>query len=241
LIKNIPAIILAGGKGTRLMEKTTLIPKPMVKIGKKPILWHIVKIFEKSKISNFIIATGYKSSLIDKYIKEEKYFKKLKIKAFFTGKNAMTGSRIFKIRDYLKNDTFLVAYGDGLAKLNMQKLIKFHFNHKKLATMTIVRPPARWGFVKMKKNKIYDFQEKNQLDEGWINGGFFVFNKKIFKYFKKKENLILEKDVLPKIAKDGQLIAYKHKSFWQCMDTLRDNIMLNKLWKNKKNKKVPWI
>ena len=236
MIKNIPAVILAGGKGTRLLEKTILLPKPLVKIGKKPILWHIIKILERSKISNFIVATGYKGSLIDSYVKKEKHFKKLNVKAFFTGKNTMTGSRIFKIKDNLINEIFVVTYGDGVAKINMQKVIKFHLKHKKMATMTIVRPPARWGFVKMKQDKIYSFKEKNQLDEGWINGGFFVFNKKIFKYFRNKDNLILEKDVLPRVAKNGQLIAYKHKSFWQCMDTLRDNVMLNKLWKNR----APW-
>jgi len=235
--KKIEVIILAGGKGTRLAEKTSLTPKPLVKVGNKPVLWHIIQILQASNINNFLIATGYKSKLISEYVNKETDFKKVNIKTHFTGKNSMTGFRILKLKDKIKNENFIVTYGDGVANLDFKKVINHHFKQKKLATMVIVRPPARWGFVKIRNDLIYNFEEKNQLNEGWINGGFFILNKKIFKYFRNKENLVFEKDVLPKLAKDGELVAYKHKSFWQCMDTLKDNIMLNKLWK--KNK-APW-
>jgi glucose-1-phosphate cytidylyltransferase len=147
----------------------------------------------------------------------------------------MTGGRILLLKKFIKkNETFMVTYGDGVSSINIKKLIKFHKKNKKLATMTIVRPPARWGHVSLKGDIVSSFEEKNQLSEGWINGGFFVFNYQVFKFFKKGERTILEEDVLPYLAKKNQLIAYKHKSFWQCMDTLRDKIILNKIWyKNK--------
>ena len=153
----------------------------------------------------------------------------------------MTGGRIYRLRKYLNEEKFMVTYGDGLANIDLDKLSKFHDKSKKIATMTAVRPAARWGHVTLKKNLITKFEEKNQLNEGWINGGFFVFDKKFFKYFKNfknKDSTILEKDILPKISQKKKLVAYKHLGFWKCVDTLRDKIYLNNLIKNKK---MPWM
>ena len=154
---------------------------------------------------------------------------------------SMTGGRIYRLKKYINENQFMVTYGDGLANINIRKLLKFHNKNKKIATISVVRPPARWGHVTMKKNLISKFEEKNQLNEGWINGGFFVFEKKVFNYFNKfksKDNVILEKDILPIISKNRNLIAYKHLGFWQCMDTLREKKYLIEM--NKKNK-APWM
>lgn len=234
--KNIPVIILAGGKGSRIIEKTKKIPKPLIKIGNKPILWHILKIYHSAKFSNFYIATGYKSEMIKNYFKKEKSLKNMNVFPCYTGLNSMTGDRIYKIIKNINSEIFCMTYGDGVANLDINKVLQFHLKHKKNATMTIVRPPARWGHVKSNKNQIISFEEKNQINEGWINGGFFILNKKIMKLFKKGSHTIFEKDVLPVLAKQGELMAYKHKGFWQCMDTLRDNLFLNNLWK----KNPPW-
>ena len=165
----------------------------------------------------------------------------MSIRIINTGNKSMTGGRIYRLKKYLKEKQFMLTYGDGLANINIIKLLKFHNKYKKIATISVVRPPARWGHVTIKKNFISKFDEKNQLNEGWINGGFFVFEKEIFNYFKKfklKDKVILEKDILPKISKEKKLIAYKHVGFWKCMDTLRDKIYLIDLIK--KNK-FPWM
>lgn len=228
-------IILCGGLGTRILEETKKIPKPMVLIGSKPILWHIIRIYLKFKFKDFFLAIGYRGKYIKNYFLKNTFEKSVNIHCVNTKKKTMTGGRILLLKKFIKKDeTFMVTYGDGVSNINIKKLIKFHRKNKKLATMTIVRPPARWGHVSLKRNIVSSFEEKNQLSEGWINGGFFVFNYEVFKFFKKGERTILEQDVLPYLAKKKQLIAYKHKSFWQCMDTLRDKIILNKIWyKNK--------
>lgn len=228
-------VILCGGKGTRLSEETKKIPKPMVKIGKMPILEHIINIYIKFGVKDFIFALGYKKEFIKKYFSQKK-FKNLNIKFVDTGLNTLTGKRLKKLEKFLKDEKdFFLTYGDGLTDLNIKKLIKFHFKHKKVATVTAVRPPARFGELLINKNKVRKFYEKNQIRSGWINGGFFIFNKDIFNYLSQKD-CMLEKEPMTKLVKYQQLLAYKHYSFWQCMDTLRDKELLNKIWKNDKKK-----
>ena len=233
-------IILAGGLGTRLGEETKKKPKPMINIGKDPIILHIINIYKNFNHNEFLIAGGYKINLIKQYFKKKK-IKNLKIQVINTGNKSMTGGRVYRLKKYIKENQFMLTYGDGLANINIKKLLYFHNRSKKTATITIVRPPARWGHVTLKKNLIIKFKEKDQLNEGWINGGFFVFNKEIFKFFKKfkfKDNIILEKDILPLISKKNKLVAFKHLGFWKCMDTLRDKMYLINLIK--KNK-LPWM
>tara|TARA_Y100000816_G_scaffold247006_1_gene195560 strand:+ start:3334 stop:4017 length:684 start_codon:yes stop_codon:yes gene_type:complete len=224
-------VILAGGLGTRLSEYTRTIPKPMVPINKVPILIHIINHYRKYKFNNFYIAVGYKSNVIKNYFKKKK-IKNCKINIVDTGLNTMTGGRLKRLSRYLKKDTFLMTYGDGLSNVNLKNLIKFHKKKKKLMTLTAVRPPARFGAIKIANNKVKYFKEKSSLDEGWINGGFFVIEPEIFKYIK-NDKTYLERKPLEKLAKSGKLTAFKHYGFWQCMDTLRDKVILeNKLKKN---------
>ena len=224
-------VILAGGLGTRLSEYTRTIPKPMVPINKVPILIHIINHYRKYKFNNFYIAVGYKSNVIKNYFKKKK-IKNCKINIVDTGLNTMTGGRLKRLSSYLKKDTFLMTYGDGLSNVNLKSLIKFHKKKKKLMTLTAVRPPARFGAIKIINNKVKYFKEKSSLDEGWINGGFFVIEPEIFKYIK-NDKTYLEHKPLEKLAKSGKLTAFKHYGFWQCMDTLRDKVILeNKLKKN---------
>ena len=226
-------IILCGGIGSRLAEDTKLIPKPMVKIGNLPILLHIIKIYKHYGFNEFILATGYKSSIIENYFKNKK-----NIKCVYTGKNTLTGGRLLKLKKFFRNgENFMLTYGDGLTNQNIKKLVNFHIKHKKIATMTTVKPPARFGEVFLKGSRITKFEEKSQLNENWINGGFFVFNYEIFKFIK-EDQIMLERQPLTKLTKINQLRAFRHTGFWQCMDTTRDkNILLSLL----KNKKAPWI
>ena len=233
-------IILAGGLGTRLGEETKKKPKPMINIGKDPIILHIINIYKNFNHNEFLIAGGYKINLIKQYFKKKK-IKNLKIQVINTGNKSMTGGRVYGLKKYIKENQFMLTYGDGLANINIKKLLYFHNRSKKTATITIVRPPARWGHVTLKKNLITKFKEKDQLNEGWINGGFFVFEKKIFKFFKKfknKDNIILEKDILPALSKKKELVAFRHLNFWKCMDTLRDKFYLTNLIKKKQ---LPWM
>ena len=233
-------VILAGGLGTRLSEETKKKPKPMINIGNDPILLHIIRIYSKFNFTKFIIAGGYKIEIIKEFFKKKK-IKNLDIEVINTGNRSMTGGRIYRLKKYLENERFMLTYGDGLANIDLNKLIKFHSDSKKIATLTVVRPPARWGHVTIKNKLITKFEEKNQLNEGWINGGFFVFEKNFFDLFKKyknKDSLVLENDILPKLSKKKQLSAYQHLGFWKCMDTLRDKIYLSKMFKNKK---APWM
>jgi len=232
-------VILAGGKGTRLAEETSIKPKPMVMIGKQPIIGHIIEIYRKYGFNDFYIAAGYKYEIIKKYFRK-KVNKNINVNVINTGKETQTGGRLYKLKKFLKKEQFMLTYGDGLANINIKKLIKFHNKNKKMVTMTVVRPPARWGYVKILGNKIESFEEKNVKNEGWINGGFMVFEPKIFDSFNYTNKTNLENDILSNVAKKKQLSAFKHGKFWQCMDTLRDKITLNNLnkknppWKNKK-------
>jgi len=219
-------VILAGGRGTRISELSKDIPKPMIKVLGKPILFRIIMHYYKFGIREFLIAAGYKKEILENYFKRKK-LSKIKIKVVNTGLKTMTGGRIKRLKKYLGNETFLLTYGDGLSNVNVKKLINFHKKNNKIATLTAVRPPARFGAIKIKGSKIKYFKEKSKLDEGWINGGFFVFESKIFNYLK-SDKTYLEREPLQKISKKGELHAYKHNGFWQCMDTLRDKEILEK-------------
>tara|TARA_B110000971_G_C19946636_1_gene471369 strand:- start:211 stop:912 length:702 start_codon:yes stop_codon:yes gene_type:complete len=229
-------VILCGGLGSRLSEETKKKPKPMVKIGKDPILLHIMRIYLKYGFKSFVLALGYKKNNIIKYFKKNR-LKDVEIQFIDTGKNSLTANRLLKLRNILKKEeNFFLTYGDGLSNVNINKLLKLHLSKKKVATVTAVRPPARFGELKIgNSGLVKKFEEKNQVNEGWINGGFFIFNKKIFDYLPKSQ-CMLEREPMNKLVSDKQLISYKHHGFWQCMDTLRDKELLNKAWKQKKNK-----
>lgn len=219
-------IILAGGKGSRLLEYTKKVPKPMVPIKKKPILIHIMSHYAKYGFKDFIIATGFKHEFIKKYF--QKRIKDWNIKIINTGINSMTGGRLKRLKKILNNEKFFLTYGDGVSSVNLKKLLKFHNSSKCKATLTAVRPPARFGAIKIiKNNKVSVFREKSSLDTGWINGGFFVFEPDIFKYLK-SDKTVLEQEPLTKLGKNGSLKAFKHYGFWQCMDTIRDKEILEK-------------
>ena len=224
-------VILAGGLGTRLSEYTKLIPKPMVRVGGKPIIYRIINLYKKYGYKEFYIALGYKGSIIKKFF--NKRFKGIKVNLINTGKNTMTGGRLKRLKNYFNSETFLMTYGDGLSDVNINKLVNFHKKNKSLATITAVRPPARFGSIKIKKNDVYYFKEKSSVDEGWINGGFFVFEPEIFKYIK-NDSTYLEREPFEKLAKKKKIKAYKHQGFWQCMDTKRDKILLDKIIKEKR-------
>ena len=249
-------VILAGGFGTRLSEYTTRIPKPMIEIGDKPILMHIINLYKSFNHNNFIIATGYKSEMINDYFqvllrsKDQEYdfnsgtSKQLSntkdnliIKTVFSGIDSMTGGRLLSIKKYINEDNFMLTYGDGLSNINIDKLVEFHKSHGKIATISSVRPNARFGALNLDGERVTAFKEKKQLNEGWINGGFFVFKKKIFDYIDNKLT-ILEKEPLEELAINNELMAYKHNGFWQCMDTKRDKDYLQELWDSGN---PPWI
>ena len=219
-------VILAGGMGTRMSELTKTIPKPMVKIKKKPILIHIMEHYSSMGFDEFFIALGYKGHVIKKFFKKKNF--NWKVHLIDTGKNTMTGGRIKRLKKYLKNERFFLTYGDGISNINIKKLLKFHKKHKKSVTLTAVRPPARFGSIKLKYNKVKIFKEKSKLDEGWINGGFFVFEPDIFKYIK-NDQTYLEREPLEIFSKKKQLMAFKHHGFWQCMDTKRDKKLIEKI------------
>ena len=220
-------VILCGGYGTRLSEETTIKPKPMVKIGNKPILEHIMSIYEYYGYNQFILALGYKSEYIKKYYKNKS---KKNINLIYTGKDTKTGGRLLRLKNYLKNEkTFMLTYGDGVSNINIKKAIQFHNNHGKIATITAVRPPVRFGELKINRNKVKSFKEKPQVGQGWVNGGFFIFNNEVLNFIKDDQTM-LEREPLEKLTMAGQLMAFEHKGFWKCMDTMRDKILLNKLW-----------
>ncbi len=250
------AIILAGGLGTRISEETYLKPKPMITIGDYPILWHIMKIYGKYNINEFIICCGYKGYLIKEYFANyvlhnnnlsidignnkitvhSENFEKWTITLIDTGELTMTGGRIKRIQDYIKEDRFCLTYGDGLSDINISELIKFHIDNGKLCTITAYQPTGRFGALDIDKNIVKGFIEKPKGDGGWINGGFFVVETKAIEYIENDKTL-WEKEPLTNLASDNQLAAFKHYGFWQCMDTIRDRNYLEKLWADKN---CPW-
>lgn len=223
-------VILAGGYGSRLSELTKIVPKPMVKITGKPIIQRIIDYYISYGHYEFYIALGYKGEVLKKYFSKKKFSKKIKINLIKTGKKTMTGGRLKRLSPYLK-ETFLMTYGDGLSNVNLDKLLSFHKKNKKTVTLTAVRPPARFGAIKIRGYYVNCFKEKNNLDEGWINGGFFVIEPRFLKYLT-NDNTYLEREPFEKLTRNRELLAYKHKGFWQCMDTLRDKeILVKKLKK----------
>jgi len=227
-------VILAGGKGTRLAEFTSSMPKPMVPVGSKPILDHIIKYYMKFGFNDFIIASGYKHSVINNYFKNTKI--SAKINVINTGVETLTGLRLKKLENKLKQ-TFMLTYGDGLSNINLKKLLNFHKKSKKKITLTAVHPPARFGELTISGGAVTKFEEKPQLQKGWINGGFFVVEPEFLKFIDNK-NVMLERSPLTKAVKTKNLAAYQHEGFWFCMDTLRDKKVLDALIRNKKS---PWL
>ncbi len=241
--------ILAGGVGSRLAEETEIKPKPMVEVGGKPILWHIMMLYAFYGFKDFVIALGYKGEQIKKYmvdyaalngnLKVNLRTGKIDMQSGFrpdwnvelvdTGIATLTGGRIKRLQPYLGNETFMLTWGDGISDVNLRELLAFHRSHGKLATLTAVRPPARFGHLTFEGDRVASFEEKPQTAEGWINGAFFVLEPGIFDYIE-GDNTQWEKEPMERLAADGQLMAYKHTSFWQCMDTLRDKKLLEELW-----------
>ena len=226
-------VLLAGGFGTRLSEYTKTIPKPMVKIGGKPMLLHIMKLYAKYGFKDFYIALGYKGKVIKKFF--NKKFSNWNIHLIETGRSTMTGGRLKRLKKHIGNETFMMTYGDGLSNVNLKKLLRFHKKSKKLVTLTAVRPPARFGVLKVKGKYVQYFKEKSKLDEGWINGGFFVMEPEFLNLIK-NDNTYLEREPLEEVTKKKQLIAFKHEGFWQCMDTKRDKDKLQEIIKKRKIK-----
>jgi glucose-1-phosphate cytidylyltransferase len=232
---NTKVLILAGGLGTRFAEETNKLPKPMIKIGGLPILLHIINIYKKYNLKNFIILGGYKVKYIKNYFKKKK-IKNLNIEVLDTGIYSNTAGRLYKLKKILRNETFfLMTYGDGVANINIKKLINFHIKHKPQITMTAVKPLARFGIAKIKKLVVEDFYEKPKGDNNWVNGGFFVVDPIVLKLIKNSKS-IWEKDIMPKIVKRKKLFAFKHTDFWYSMDTLRDKRFLTNLIKKSKAK-----
>ena len=249
-------VILCGGLGTRLSEETQLRPKPMVEIGGNPILWNIMKSYEKFGFNEFILALGYKGYFIKDYFlnynirnsdieidiktgaikHNNQKHENWKISLIDTGKNTMTGGRLLRLKDRLK-ETFFLTYGDGVCDVDLKKLLEFHKSHGKIATVTSVRPPARFGGMKIEHNCVLEFKEKPQIGEGSINGGYFVFEPEFFEYLE-NDNSILEKSPLENLASNNQLMAFQHNGFWHCMDTIRDRDSLNELIQNGY---TPWL
>jgi glucose-1-phosphate cytidylyltransferase len=252
----VKVAILAGGMGTRLAEETDSKPKPMVEIGGRPILWHIMMTYHHYGFSDFVIALGYKGELIKKYMVDycslnsdlTVCFRSGEVRnhgngvpdwtveMVDTGVTTNTGGRIKRLAPHLNNQTFMLTWGDGVANINICDLLTFHRRHGKLATVTAVRPPARFGHLVMETERVVEFSEKPQTSEGWINGAFFVLNPGVFDYIDDDETQ-WEKEPLERLAADGQLMAYRHNSFWQCMDTLRDKRLLESLWQEGR---APW-
>ncbi len=243
--RKMKVVILAGGLGTRLAEETEIKPKPMVEIGGYPILWHIMKIYAHYGFNEFYVALGYKGEVIKRFFYDyqslsgnlsinfadgridvrDRDCEDWNVHLIDTGQNSMTGGRVKRLEEFLRGETFMVTYGDGVSDVDVAELVKFHKSHGKLATVTAVHPPARYGELLIKEDLTTEFSEKPQTHEGWINGGFLVFEPQILDYLKDDES-ILELEALERLATENQLVAYKHGGFWQCMDTLRDKRQL---------------
>jgi glucose-1-phosphate cytidylyltransferase len=248
--------ILAGGVGSRLSEETEVKPKPMVEIGGKPILWHIMMHYSCYGFKDFVIALGYKGEVIKRYMVDycslnsnltvetrdgtikvhDSTAQDWVVDLIDTGIQTMTGGRIKRLAPYIGNETFMLTWGDGVSTVDLSKLLAFHRSHGKLATLTAVRPPARYGHLDFDGDRIAEFNEKPQIGEGWINGAFFVLEPEVFNYIENDQTQ-WEKEPLERLAAEGQLMAYRHDGFWQCMDTLREKHILNILWESGK---APW-
>ena len=228
-------VILAGGFGTRLSEYTDSIPKPMVPIGNKPIIEHIMNIYANYGHKEFYIALGYKGEVIKDYFKNFK--KDWKINLIETGSDTYTGGRLKRLKKYLSDETFLLTYGDGLSNIDINKLIQFHVNHKKIVTISAVRPPARFGSLRLSGSDVLKFKEKTQLGESWINGGFFVINPKFFDFLK-DDKTVLEAEPLERVTQMKEIKAMRHEGFWQCMDHKLDKDLLDKMVAENN---APWI
>ncbi len=250
-------VILCGGLGTRLSEETHLKPKPMVEIGGHPILWHIMKIYERHGLTDFVLALGYKGDVIKDYFLnyharlsdltvqlksgqvdyENPTAEDWSVSLIDTGSNTMTGGRLLRLKQHLvSSGTFMLTYGDGVSNVDLTALMAFHRSHGRTATVTAVRPPVRFGELSIEKNRVTKFQEKPQAGEGWINGGFFVFEPSIFDFIT-DDSTLLEREPLERLAEKGELMVYHHQGYWQCMDTLRDKTTLDDLWVSGK---APW-
>ena len=249
--------ILAGGLGTRLSEETVLKPKPMVQIGGRPILWHIMKMYAAHGFKEFVLALGYKSEVIKDYFINYRHHahsltvdlssghvtvhngdcEDWRIHLLDTGLSTETGGRVKQIAQYIGPEPFMLTYGDGVSNVDIRQLLNFHRDHGKMATVTAVRPAARFGDLSLDGNRVAKFTEKPQTGAGWINGGFFVLEPEVFEYLKGGDDLIFEKDPLEQLSQDGELMVYRHNDFWRCMDTLRDVQMLDGLWQAGK---APW-
>jgi glucose-1-phosphate cytidylyltransferase len=234
-------IIIAGGLGTRIAEETEDKPKPMVLINNKPIIWHLMNIFCIQGFNEFIISTGYKSEVIENWVKNNKIQDSnsnlMKIQTIDTGLNTQTGGRISEVMKTLPSEKVIATYGDGLANISVKNLLAFHNSHGKMATVTAVRPPARFGYMKIDENKVSHFGEKNQSDEGWINGGFFVLEPMVIDYVRSLSEAF-ESEALVRLTNESQLMAYHHEGFWQPMDTLREK---KELTKKALLKIPPWL
>jgi len=226
-------VLLAGGFGTRMSEHTKTIPKPMININGRPLLLYIMKHYAKYGYKDFYIALGYRGEIIKKFF--NKKFFDWNINLIETGQNTMTGGRLKRLKKHIGKETFMMTYGDGLSDINLKKLLEFHKKNKKLVTLTAVRPPARFGVIKFNGQLVSFFKEKSKLDEGWINGGFFVMEPEFLKFIE-DDQTYLEREPLEKATTQRQLVAFKHKGFWQCMDTKRDKDKLNKALNSKKIK-----
>jgi glucose-1-phosphate cytidylyltransferase len=250
-------VILCGGRGTRLYPDTEIRPKPLVEIGENPILWHIMKTYSHFGFNDFVLALGYKGESIKDYFLnyhlrsgnvslnlgtgkseyEKGHDEDWNVSLINTGLDTLTGGRLLRLRSHLKDKgTFMLTYGDGVANIDIEKLLKFHKEHKKIATVSAVHPIGRFGVMEFDGHKVTDFYEKSQANEGWINGGYFIFEPEIFDYLE-DDNTILERDPMEQLSKEGQLMAYKHNDFWHCMDMARDRDDLNEMWTDGKS---PW-
>lgn len=249
-------VILAGGFGTRLQEETTIKPKPMVEIGGRPILWHIMKIYAAHGFNEFVVALGYKGEVIKDYFMNYRYrassltihlntgqtivrdsnCEDWTVHLLDTGLHTQTGGRVKRAAQFVGNETFMLTYGDGVANVDVNRLLAFHRSHGRLATVTAVRPPARFGGLSFDGDLVVRFEEKPQIAEGWINGGFFVLEAGVADYIE-GDDTFFEREPLERLGQDGDLVAYRHNGFWQCMDTLRDVRLLESLWQSGQ---APW-
>lgn len=251
--------ILCGGLGTRLREETEFRPKPMVQIGNRPVLWHIMKVYGYYGFNDFIICLGYKGNMIKDYFLNYEAMnndftirlgsrnsidfhnnhqeKDWRVTLADTGESSQTGARVKKIEKYMDGDMFMLTYGDGVADINIKELVEYHRSHGKIGTMTGVHPSSRFGELTVRDNQIIEFDEKPQTKDGLVNGGYFVFNREFFEYLTEDDNCILEKKPLEKLASDGELMVYPHHGFWQCVDTYRELEALNMMWTQGK---PPW-